>query len=160
MHTRTADTNYDKARDQIWSHKCASHTDDQLGTEEERRALQLVVVDEASRGVNFVGHRLEEHARRRDLLRRGREAMSEVTAVGQVEAHEAAVRPENARVHGHIRGRPGQCLHVNAPAVGAQVERGKCAIDAELLDAVDVLVAAVISSADRSFAVLVGGRAA
>ena len=122
--------------------------------------MQLVVVNEAGGRVDFVGHRLEEEARCGHLFGGGREAVREMPAVGQVEAHEASVRPEYARVHGEVRGRAGQRLDVHAPALGAQVEGGQRALDAELLDAVDVLVAAVIACANRSLAVFVGSRAA
>ena len=83
-----------------------------------------------------------------------------MAAVGQVKAHEAPVRPKYAGVHGEVRGTAGQRLDIHAPALGAQVEGGQRALDAELLDAVDVLIAAVIPCANRSLTVFVGSRAA
>ena len=66
--------------------------DDELGAEERRAALEGVVVDEAGRLVEAVGHGLEVDAGGADALLGRHEAVREVAAVRQVEAHDAVVR--------------------------------------------------------------------
>ena len=69
-----------------------------LGPEQRRGLLELVVVDEAGRLVEAVGHRLEKDRRRRDALGVGLVAVGEVAAVREVEAHDAVVRVEQGGV--------------------------------------------------------------
>ncbi len=54
---------------------------------------------------NLVWHRLEEDRRRRDFLLGGEKAVSQVTAVRKVEAHDPAMRLHDASVDGKIGGR-------------------------------------------------------
>ena len=79
--------------------------DDKLGSKELRSLLHHLVVDSARLLVQAVWHRLEEDRRRRDFLLGGEKAVSQVTAVRQVEAHDPAMRLHDAGVDGKIGGR-------------------------------------------------------
>ena len=79
-----------------------------------------------------------------------------LSAVGQVEAHEAVVRLQQCDVRGEVRGRAGERLHVDAPFLGVQMERFECSLLAQALVLVDELVSAVISCARVALGVLVG----
>jgi hypothetical protein len=58
-----------------------------------------------------------------DTLGVGLVAMAEVTAVGQVQAHDAVVGVQQRCVHLEVGGRAGQRLHVHAPLLRIQPER-------------------------------------
>lgn len=60
---------------------------------------------------DLVGHALEEDGGGGDLLGGGEEAVREVAAVGQVQAHDAPVRLHQRRVHREVRRRP--CAHAH-----------------------------------------------
>ena len=129
--------------------------DDELGAVEHGVRLERVVVDGALALVQAVRQGLEEDARGADLLLRGVEAVREVPAVGQVQAHDAVVRVEQRGVHAKVGGRPGEHLHVDAPLVILQAERLQRALLAQALRLVDELVAAVVALAGQALGVLV-----
>ena len=58
---------------------------------------------------HLVGHALEEDGGGRDFLLGGEEPVGEVTAVGQVQPHDAAVGLHQGGVHGKVTRRPAVC---------------------------------------------------
>ena len=61
------------------------------------------------------------------------EAVREVPAVGQVQAHDAIVRFEQPGVDLEVRGRPRQRLHVDAPLLRVEMKRRERALLTERL---------------------------
>ena len=82
--------------------------------------------------------------------------MREVTAVGQVEAHDPVVGVEQRGVHGEVGWGPGERLDVDAPLVILEPERLERALLAQPLRLVDELVTAVVALAGEALGVLVG----
>ncbi len=76
------------------------------------------------------------------------EAVCEVSAAGQVEAHDAVVWVEECGVDGEICGRAGVGLDVDSPFGGGEVVEVEGAGYAEGFDLVNVFVSAVVSFAD------------
>ena len=93
---------------------------------------------------HLVGHGLEEDAGGGDLLLGREEAVGEVAAVGQVQAHDAAVGLDDSGVDGKVGGRSGVGLDVDAPLLGVESEGREGALLGEGLQLVDELVAAVV----------------
>ena len=60
---------------------------------------ELVIVNDPRLLIQPVRHLLKVDARRGDVLRGGGEAVAQVAAVRQVEAHDALVRLQKRRVH-------------------------------------------------------------
>jgi hypothetical protein len=87
-------------------------------------------------------------------------SVAQVAAVGQVEAHEPVVRPHDGLVDLQVGRAAAQALHVDTPLLCVQTERRQSAGLAQQLDAVNVLVAAVVARTGVALRVLVGhGRA-
>ena len=126
-----------------------------LGAVHEGVLLELVVVDDASLEVDAVGEGLEVGGDGGDLLGRGLVAVGQVTAVGEVEAHDALVRPHDSLVDLEVGGRARERLDVDAPLLGVELEGLESTTLAGELNAVNVLVAAVVAGAGVSLAVLV-----
>mmetsp|Transcript_28829 Transcript_28829/g.84506 ORF Transcript_28829/g.84506 Transcript_28829/m.84506 type:complete len:327 (+) Transcript_28829:985-1965(+) len=129
--------------------------DEQLGADHLDRLRQLVVVDESRGFVEAVGEGLEVDGHGRHLLCVCLEPVAQVTAMGQVEAHEAIVRLEQRGKDVHVGRRPGEGLHVDAPFVRVKVERFERALAAHALCCVDPLVAAVVPRTGVALRVLV-----
>lgn len=135
----------------------AAAADDEAGAEVEGLLLELVVVDVAGGGVDLVGEALEVDGGGGDLLAAGGVvAVGEVAAGGEVEAHDAVVGLEDGGVGGEVGGGAGVGLDVDAPAGGVEAVGLEGAGAAEVLDLVDVLVAAVVAVARHALGVLVG----
>ena len=98
-------------------------SDNHFWAEQRRRRLERVVIDVAGRLVQSVRHRLEVNGDHRDLLRVRLEAVREVAAVREVEAHDAVVRLADGGEDGKVGGRAGQRLHVDAPLQGPRGTR-------------------------------------
>lgn len=126
-----------------------------LGAVHEGVLLELVVVDDASLEVDAVREGLEVGGDSRDLLGGSLVAVGQVATVGQVETHDALVRPHDGLVDLEVGRRARKALHVDAPLLGVELEGLKGAALASELDAVDVLVAAVVAGTGVSLAVLV-----
>lgn len=135
----------------------AAAADDEAGAEVEGLLLELVVVDVAGGGVDLVGEALEVDGGGGDLLPPGGVvAVGEVAAGGEVEAHDAVVGLEDGGVGGEVGGGAGVGLDVDAPGGGVEAVGLEGAGAAEVLDLVDVLVAAVVAVAGHALGVLVG----
>ncbi len=102
-------------------------------------------------GAHAVLHALEVATRDRDVP-----AVGQVPAGGQAHAHHGVAGLAEREVDREVRGRARVRLHVGV--VGA--EQGLRAIDAQLLDAIDVLLALVVALAGIALAVLVGEHGA
>mmetsp|Transcript_46937 Transcript_46937/g.93525 ORF Transcript_46937/g.93525 Transcript_46937/m.93525 type:complete len:415 (+) Transcript_46937:429-1673(+) len=137
-----------------WVGRGARH--DELGTEHEGELLHLVVVNIARLGVHMVWQRLEVDGRGGDLLLRSVVAVGQVAAGGQIQAHDAIVRVEQAGVDGKVSRRARVGLHVDAPLSRVQVEGSQSTRAAHVLKCVDVLVATIVASAGQALRVLVG----
>ena len=124
--------------------------DNHFWAEQRRRRLERVVIDVAGRLVQSVRHRLEVDGDHRDLLRVRLEAVREVAAVWEVEAHDAVMRLADGGEDGKVGGRAGQRLHVDAPLCRVRAERAQRAVPAEVLGHVDKLVAAIVPSGGGS----------
>lgn len=86
--------------------------------------------------------------------------MGQVASMGKVKTHEAAVNGHNGLVDLEVGGGAGQALDVYTPLGRVEVEGVEGTLLAEVLDLVNVLVAAVVSGAGVALGVLVGhGRA-
>ena len=139
-----------------------SAADQHGGLEEGGILLELLVVDEARLGMDAVGERLEVDRGGRDglagslLLGVGVEAVGEVAARGQVEAHDAIMRPKQRRVDGEVGRRAGVRLDVDAPLLRIEPVRLESARLAQSFDLIDDVVAAVVPSAGEALGVLVG----
>ena len=132
--------------------------DDHLGSEVAGLVLELVVVDPARRRVELVRQRLEKDRRRRHLLAvSGVVPVGQVAPRGEVEAHDAVVRVEQGGVDREVGRRARVGLHVDAPRGGVEAKRLERARLAQQLDAVDVLVAAVVAAFFGGGAVFVFG---
>eukprot|EP00760_Papus_ankaliazontas_P029894 PhM_4_TR4514/c0_g1_i1/m.58683 len=129
--------------------------DDHLRHEELRLGLKRLEVDRARLCVETVRQRLEVHGRRGDLARGGVEAVREVAAVGEVEAHQAVVWVQQRRVRGEVGGRAAVGLDVDGPGVLLEAEGLERAVAAEVLHLVHDLVAAVVPLAGVALGVLV-----
>ena len=68
-----------------------------------------------------------------------------MAAVGQVEAHDAAVRLDERRVDREVGRGAGQGLHVDAPLGGVEPEHLEGALLRQRLHLVDELVAPVVA---------------
>lgn len=68
------------------------------------------------------------------------------------------MRLQQRGVHGEVGRRPRVRLHIDAPLGGIKSKRGQCARNAQILDLVNVLIAAVVALARQSLAVLVRQR--
>ncbi|URE31071.1 Nuclear transport factor 2 (NTF2) domain [Musa troglodytarum] len=135
--------------------------DDELGAKVEGFLLELVVVDVPGHGADLVGEALEVNGGGGDLLATGGVvAVSEVSAGGKVEAHDAVMGIEKGGVGGEIGRTTGVWLDVDAPPGGVESVGGEGAGTAEVLDGVDVLVAAVVAVAGHALGVLVSESAA
>lgn len=130
--------------------------DDEFRLEEHGVLFELVVVDVAGLLVEAVRKRLEVDRRGRDALLGSVEAVGEVTAMREVETHDAVVRLEQASVDRHVGRRARVRLAVDAPLVRRQAERSASAVNAHVLDHVNILVATVVASTRKTFRVLVG----
>mmetsp|Transcript_24738 Transcript_24738/g.80923 ORF Transcript_24738/g.80923 Transcript_24738/m.80923 type:complete len:488 (+) Transcript_24738:17-1480(+) len=98
--------------------------DDELGPEDGGRLLQLVVVDDPSRLVEAVRHRGEVARDHRDgAASLGLEAVRQVAAVREVEAHQPVVRLQQGGEDGEVGRRARVRLHVDAPRVGRHPKR-------------------------------------
>ena len=64
---------------------------------------------------------------------------------GQIQTHDTVVRVEQSSVDSQVGRRTRVRLHVNPPGSRVEVERVQGALLAEELEAVDVLVAAVVA---------------
>ena len=139
-----------------------STADEHGGLEEGGVLLELLVVDEAGLGVDAVGEGLEVDRGGRDglagalLLGVGVEAVGQVTARGEVEAHDTIVRAEQGGVDGEVGGRAGVGLDIDAPLLGVEAVRLEGALLAKGLDLIDDLVTAVVTSAGKALGVFVG----
>jgi hypothetical protein len=111
----------------------------------------LVEIDPVGVLANAVLHRAEVAAGDRDVP-----AVGQVTARGQAQAHHGVAGLEEREVDREVRGRAGVRLDVRV--LGAEQRLG--AIDAELLDLIDVLLALVVALAWIALAVLVGQHGA
>mmetsp|Transcript_22108 Transcript_22108/g.63389 ORF Transcript_22108/g.63389 Transcript_22108/m.63389 type:complete len:484 (+) Transcript_22108:1945-3396(+) len=143
-----------------------SAADDHGGLEEGGVLLELLVVDDARLGMDAVGERLEVDRGGRDglagslLLGVGVEAVSQVAARGQVEAHDTIMGPKQSRVDGEVGRRAGVRLHIDAPLLRVEAVRLEGARLAQGLDLIDDVIAAVVPSAGKALGVFVGqGRA-
>jgi hypothetical protein len=83
-------------------------------------------------------------------------SVAQVAAVGQVETHEPVVRPHDGLVHLQVGRAAAQALYVDTPLLCVQTERRQSAALAQQLDAVNVLVAAVVARTGVALRVLVG----
>jgi len=79
-----------------------------------------------------------------------------MATVGEVQAHEAAVDGHDGLIDLEVGGGAGQALNVDTPLGRVEVECLEGALLAEVLDLVDVLVAAVVASTGVALGVLVG----
>lgn len=157
---------------------------DELRAEEQGCLLEAVVVDEAGRLIEAVWQRLEEDGRCGDALLRGVEAVREVAAVGEVEAHDAVVGLQECSVNCEVGRGAGVWLNVDAPLVGCKAKDFACAVLQEAarqagggrvkhgeilvkecvttaylakeLYLIDVLVATIVSCIRASLRILVG----
>lgn len=75
--------------------------------------------------------------------------MGQVTAVGQVQAHDAVMGLAEGGVHGKVTGRTRVRLDVAAPVGGGETVRVQGTLLAEQLDLVDELVAAVVTGGEE-----------
>lgn len=152
--------------------------DEDLGAEELSVLLELVVVNDASVKVDTVGHGLEVGGDSRDpreahvsslwgnvdpgkagkclLALGGLVTVAQMATVGEVETHESAVRRHDGLVDLEVGRAAAQALNVDTPLRGVEVEGLKGTLLAEKLDLVDVLVAAIVTSAGETLRVLVG----
>lgn len=83
-------------------------------------------------------------------------AVAQVATVGEVKAHETAVRGHDGLVDLEVGRAAGQALDVDTPLVGVEVEGLEGTLLAQQLDLVNVLVAAVVAGAGVALGVLVG----
>mmetsp|Transcript_37835 Transcript_37835/g.75400 ORF Transcript_37835/g.75400 Transcript_37835/m.75400 type:complete len:381 (-) Transcript_37835:18-1160(-) len=134
--------------------------EDHLRPEHEGRLPQLLEIDEARLRVDLVWQRLEVDRRRRDLLLRRVVPVRQVPAARQVQAHDARVRRQQRRVDREVRRAARIRLHVHPPLLLVQAEGLQGAVLAQVLDAVDDLVAAVVARAGLALGVLVRERRA
>lgn len=81
--------------------------------------------------------------------------VAQVTTVGEVETHETAVRGHDGLVDLEVGRAARQALDVDAPFLRVDVEGGEGTLLAEELDAVNVLVAAVVAGTGVTLGVLV-----
>ena len=94
------------------------------------------------------------------LSLRGLVAVGQVTAVGQVQAHEPVVGLHDGLVCLEVGRAAAQALDVDAPLLRIETKGLESTPLAEQLDLVNVLVATVVAGAGVSLGVLVGhGRA-
>ena len=129
--------------------------DDHGGAEHLGGALHLGVVDDAV-GIGVVGEGLEEDGGGGDLLLGGVEAVGEVAAAGEVEAHDAGVGLEEAGVDGEVGRGARVGLDVDGPDGGVEAEGGEGALLGDGLDDINVLRTAIVAGTDLTLGVLVG----
>jgi hypothetical protein len=79
-----------------------------------------------------------------------------MATVGQIETHEPVVRPHDGLVHLQVGRAAAQALHVDPPLLCVQTECRQSAALAQQLNAVDVLVTAVVAGTGVALRVLVG----
>ncbi len=80
-------------------------------------------------------------------------AVGQVTAVGQVHAHDPVAGPQDAEVGGHVR--LGATVRLDVDVLGTGIERQRALLGESLGD-IHVLAAAVVALARQAFGVLVG----
>mmetsp|Transcript_58697 Transcript_58697/g.139771 ORF Transcript_58697/g.139771 Transcript_58697/m.139771 type:complete len:372 (-) Transcript_58697:293-1408(-) len=124
--------------------------------EDQGRLPKLLEVDEPGLRVHAVGQGLEVDGGGRDLLLGGVVAVGEVTAAGQVQAHDTCVRRQQGRVHRKVGRATGVGLHVHAPLLLIQAERLQRTLLAKVLHLVNNLIATVIAGSRLALRVLVG----
>jgi hypothetical protein len=79
-----------------------------------------------------------------------------MATMGQIKTHEPLVWPHDGLIDLQIRRAAAQALHVDTPFLRVQSKRLECALLAEELDGVNVLVTAVVAGAGVALGVLVG----
>lgn len=134
--------------------------DEELGAEERSVLLEALVVNEAGLGVDLVGHRLEVDGRRRDLLLVSLIAVGQMATGGKVQTHQTVLRLDQGSQGSKVGGRATVGLHVDAPLLGIQTERGQGTGAAELLELIDELVTTIVTGTGETLGVLVGQRSA
>ena len=96
---------------------------DEFRSEEHCVFFQLVIIDQPSRLIHFVRHRLEKYRRCRDFLRGREEAVRQVATIRQIEAHDATARSNDPGKDGKVSGRSGIGLDVDVPLGWIKTER-------------------------------------
>mmetsp|Transcript_19009 Transcript_19009/g.49023 ORF Transcript_19009/g.49023 Transcript_19009/m.49023 type:complete len:480 (+) Transcript_19009:255-1694(+) len=150
---RVSDLPHARVVDVARVRRCARN--EHLGPDDARRLLERVVVDQARRLVQLVREGLKVDRHRAHLLRGRLEAVAQMAAVRQVEAHQAVVRVHEGGEDAEVRGRARQRLHVHTPLLRVEPERLECALPAQALRSVDPLVATIVACAGVAFGVLV-----
>ena len=95
---------------------------DQLRMKQASVSRESVVIYQSRRRIHFVRERFKEHRRSGDLLLRRHEAVRQVTAIGQVQTHDAAMGTNHAGVNSKIGGGTGVRLNVHAPLLWVESE--------------------------------------
>ena len=121
--------------------------DDQVRAQVARLATDLLHVDALRLRVHAVAERLVEAPGDVDL-----HPVGQVPAVVELHAEDLAARLEAGQVHRDVRA--GAAVRLDVGVFGSEQLLG--AVDAQLLDVVDVLVAAVVALAGVALGVLVG----
>lgn len=130
--------------------------DQDLGAEKNNVLLELVIVDDAGLEIDAVGHGLEVGRDSGDLALRSLVAVAQVTTVGEVKTHEAAVDRHDGLIDLEVGRASGQALNVDTPLLGVDVEGLESTTLAEELNLIDMLVAAVVAGTGVTLGVLVG----
>mmetsp|Transcript_23839 Transcript_23839/g.67519 ORF Transcript_23839/g.67519 Transcript_23839/m.67519 type:complete len:374 (+) Transcript_23839:342-1463(+) len=129
--------------------------DEDLRADAGGELLALVVVDEAGALVQAVGDGLEVLRDHADFLGLRLEAVRQVAAVGQVQAHDAIMHVAECGVDLEVRRRAAEGLDVDAPLLGVQPARLQSSLHAERLRLIDELVPSVIPRSGVALGVLV-----
>ncbi len=133
--------------------------DDHLRPEIQSLLLQLIVINESSLVIHLVRQALEEDRSGGNLLAAGGVVtMSEMTTRRQIQSHDTIMRLQQRSVNREVGWRSGIRLHVNAPFGSIQTKRLERSFLAQILDLVDELVPAVVTSAWKTFRVLISER--
>lgn len=130
-------------------------SDQTLGAVHLGVTLESVVVDDTGLKVNTVREGLEVGGNGRDLAGGGLVAVTQVTTVGEIQAHQAVVGTHESLVDLEVGGATRKALNVDAPLGGVEVEGLESTLLAGDLNGVDVLVATVVTSTGVTLGVLV-----
>lgn len=120
-------------------------SNDDLRPERARRLCQLVVVDQTRLRIYLVRHALKEDGCGRDFLAGREEAVRQMAAIGQIQAHNTIVWTQYARVDSQVGRRPRIRLHIDAPLSVAEIEKFKSTCLRQALNLINKLITAIIA---------------
>ena len=125
-------------------------------------ALELVVVDQTSLGVDTVRETFKVNRSGRNslansfLLGVGVETVSQVSTRGKIESHDTVMGSEKTSVHGKVGRGTRVRLDINTPLIRIQAVRLEGTLLAKFFNLVDNLVTTIVTSVGETLSVLVG----